>query len=84
MPKTETFPWPGLAGWIATAVPVIAYDTWAVVTGRPTMSRTLGHYLARPVVGPLLAGFGGALGYHLFIEELLPAFWAEQTARQDP
>jgi hypothetical protein len=77
----DTYPFPGLAGWAATLGVVVAYDTWAIRGARPTMSRTLGHYLAKPLLGPVLAGSVLGLGYHLLIEELMPAWW--ETARLD-
>lgn len=70
--REQTFPFPGLYGWAATAAVVVAYDSWAAVTGHATMSRTLGHYLRRPVVGPIIAGAWAGLCYHLLIEELPP------------
>lgn len=69
--KRETFPFPGLYGWLATFAAVGAYDGWAIKTGRPTMSRTLGHYLHRPVIGPVFAGAWAGLCYHLLVEERL-------------
>jgi hypothetical protein len=71
--EKETFPFPGLYGWTATAAVVVAFDVWAEKTGHPTMSRTLGWYLHRPVTGPILAGAWAALAYHLLVEERLTA-----------
>ena len=71
--KRQTFPFPGLYGWLATAAVVVGYDAWAILTDRPTMSRTLGHYLHRPVLGPVLAGTWAGLAYHLLVEERLTA-----------
>lgn len=71
------FPLTGLIGWGITLASVVAYDTWAIATHRPTMSATLGHYLAHPVLGPVLAGAWAGLSYHLLIEEVLPAFAQE-------
>lgn len=65
----ETYPLPGLIGWAVTLGSVVVYDTWASVSGHPTMSRTLGHYLRRPVLGPILAGAWLGLGYHLLVSE---------------
>lgn len=67
----DTFPFPGAYGWAATFGVVAAYDCWAIKTGRPTMSRTLGHYLHRPVIGPIFAGAWAGLAYHLLVEERL-------------
>ena len=67
----------GLIGWGATLGVVVAYDVWAIKTRHPTMSATLGHALAHPVLGPVLAGAYSGLGYHLLVEELLPAFLDE-------
>ncbi len=78
--RTPTYPLPGLVGWAATIGSVVAYDLWAARTGRPTMSNTLGHYLAHPVLGPVLAGAWAGLSYHLLIEELWPAFQSELPA----
>jgi len=73
----------GIVGWAATTASVVAYDAWAIKTGRPTMSRTLGHYLAHPIAGPILAGVWMGLSYHLLVEELLPAFMADRIRRPD-
>lgn len=73
----ETYPLPGLYGWAATFAVVGAFDLWAAHNKRPTMSRTLGHYLAHPVLGPLLAGGWCMLSFHLLIEELLPGMIEE-------
>ncbi len=67
----ETYPFPGLYGWLATFGIVVAYDLWATSHKRPTMSRTLGHYLHQPVTGPILAGAWAGLAYHLLVEERL-------------
>ena len=72
-PRRQTFPLPGLYGWIATLGVVATYDGWAMATGRPTMSRTLGYYLHRPILGPILAGAWAGLAYHLLVEERLTA-----------
>lgn len=77
----QSFPAPGVYGWAATAAVVVGYDLWAHYTGRPTMSRTLGHYLARPVLGPALAGGWAALTYHLLVEELLPELTRARAER---
>lgn len=71
--RRDTFPFPGLYGWAATFGVVVAFDVWAMKTGRPTMSRTLGYYLHRPITGPILAGAWAGLCYHLLIEERLEA-----------
>ncbi len=71
----------GLVGWAATTTSVVVYDVWAAKTGHPTMSRTLGHYLAHPIAGPVLAGCWMGLTYHLLVEELLPAFLEERVKR---
>jgi hypothetical protein len=70
-----------LVGWGVTLGSVVAYDTWAIRTRRPTMSRTLGHYLAHPVLGPVLAGAWSGLSYHLLVEELLPAFFDSRASK---
>lgn len=77
MAREQPYPFPGAAGWGLVLGATVAYDWWAIKTGRPTMSRTLGHHLARPVLGPVLAGGLLGLAYHLLGEELLPA-WAQQ------
>lgn len=69
--KHETYPCPGLYGWAATFGVVIAYDLWAARTGHPTMSRTLGYYLHKPILGPIFAGAWAGLAYHLLVEERL-------------
>lgn len=69
----------GLIGWAFTLGSVVGFDTWAIRTKNPTMSRTLGHYLARPVLGPVLAGAWCGLSYHLLAEELLPAYFAAKA-----
>lgn len=69
----QTYPLPGLYGWAATAAVVVIYDRWAIVNQRPTMSRTLGHYLHRPILGPVLAGAWAGLCYHLLVEERFTA-----------
>jgi hypothetical protein len=74
----------GLVGWAVTTGSVVVYDAWALKTKRPTMSRTLGHYLAHPIVGPVLAGIWMGLSYHLLVEELLPAFFDERFSRTTP
>jgi hypothetical protein len=71
----------GLVGWGITLGSVVSYDVWASRTGHPTMSRTLGHFLAHPVWGPVLAGSWCGLTYHLLIEELIPEIVAERLAR---
>lgn len=71
----------GLVGWAATTGVVVGYDVWAARTGHPTMSRTLGHFLAHPLIGPMLAGGWFMLTYHLLIEELIPEIVAERQAR---
>lgn len=68
---SPSFPFPGLYGWAATFGVVAAFDAWAMATGRPTMSRTLGHYLHQPILGPVLAGAWAGLAYHLLVEERL-------------
>lgn len=72
--RKDTYPFPGAIGWAITLGSVVAYDWWAIKSKRPTMSKTLGHYLAYPVLGPFLAAASLGLSYHLLIEELLPAF----------
>lgn len=72
---------PGIVGWAVTLGTVVVYDTWAIRTKRPTMSATLGHFLAHPVLGPVLAGAGGGLMYHLYVEEAMPAFLAHRADR---
>ncbi|MCU4184036.1 hypothetical protein K6U06_06665 [Acidiferrimicrobium sp. IK] len=67
------YPFPGLYGWLATATVVVGFDLWAARTRRPTMSRTLGHYLSQPILGPVLAGSWAGLAYHLLVEERLVA-----------
>lgn len=69
MAARQTFPFPGLVGWFATAAVVVGYDAWAARSHHPTMSRTLGHYLRQPVLGPILAGAWCGLSYHLLINE---------------
>lgn len=71
--EKETFPFPGLWGWLAVFGVVAAFDVWAIETGRATLSRTLGYYLHRPVTGPILAGGWAGLAYHLLVEERLTA-----------
>lgn len=71
MKPKDTYPFPGLWGWMATAATVVAYDLWAAKSKRPTMSRTLGHYLHKPILGPVFAGAWSALAYHLLVEERL-------------
>jgi hypothetical protein len=71
--RPRDFPFPGLYGWIATFGVVTAFDMWAAMNGKPTMSRTLGHYLSRPITGPILAGAWAGLAYHLLVEERLVA-----------
>lgn len=83
-PKVETYPWPGVGGWIVTLGSVVVFDVWAARTGRPTMSRTLGHYLGRPVLGPVLAGAWSGLSYHLLVEELLPGLLQAHLERTSP
>jgi len=78
---TPRFRLAGLVGWGATVGVAIAYDVWALRTKRPTMSRTLGHFLAQPLWGPVLAGAWAGLSYHLLIEELLPAWAASHGAQ---
>jgi hypothetical protein len=75
------FPKIAFAGWAATLGAVVVYDTWAIKNKRPTMSATMGHYLARPIVGPVVAGAWCGLTYHLLVEELLPSFLAEKTSQ---
>lgn len=65
----QTYPLPGLYGWAATFAVVVGYDIWASSSGHPTMSRTLGHYLRRPVTGPIIAAAWAGLTYHLLIME---------------
>lgn len=60
---------PGLYGWIAVAAVVVATDVLLIKHHKPTMSRTLGHYLGHPLFGPVLAGAWSGLSYHLLIEE---------------
>lgn len=67
----DDYPFPGLIGWVATAVVVVGFDWWAASHRRPTMSRTLGHYLSQPITGPVLAGAWAGLAYHLLVEERL-------------
>jgi hypothetical protein len=73
------FPKIAFAGWAATLGAVVVYDTWAIKNKRPTMSATMGHYLAHPVLGPVLAGAWCGLSFHLLIEELLPAWLDERS-----
>jgi hypothetical protein len=87
-PGVPTYPWPGAAGWLALNATWIGYDLWATKVQRllrrpekPTMSMTIGHYLAHPVMGPLIAGAGLGMVYHLLIEELLPAWYQQMQAR---
>jgi hypothetical protein len=70
-PVVDVYPFPGLYGWMMTAAVVVGFDVWAHFNDRPTMSRTMGHFLAQPVLGPILAGAWSALAYHLLIEERL-------------
>lgn len=80
--RKQTFPFPGLFGWAVTLGSVVVYDTWAIKSGRPTMSRTLGHYLAHPVLGPVLAGAWSGLSYHLLVEEIIPTVVEEYRAKR--
>jgi hypothetical protein len=71
---------PGILAWIVTCMVPTAFDLWAVHCDpeRPTQSRTLGHFLAHPVIGPVLAGIFCGLGYHLLVNEALIC-WSERT-----
>lgn len=81
--RRRGYPLVGLVGWGVTFGAVIGYDTWAHFAHRPTMSATLGHYLAHPILGPVLAGAWAGLTYHLLIEELWPAFQSEHPGSSD-
>lgn len=74
----------GFIGWAATTATVVAADMIAVRTGHATMSRTLGHFLGRPLVGPILAGAWSGLSYHLLIEELIPALLESAPTLPNP
>lgn len=62
---------PGLYGWLTVLAVVVGADEWLIRHHYPTVSRTLGHYLKHPVLGPILAGAWLGLTYHLLIEERL-------------
>lgn len=64
---------PGIMAWLATCAVPAAFDEWATTRcpQRPTQSRTLGHFLPNQIIGPVLFGVFCALGYHLFVEELV-------------
>jgi hypothetical protein len=61
----------GITGWLSVLAGVVCIDVWLIRHKRPTMSRTLGHFLSDPLVGPVLAGAWAGLTYHLLIEERL-------------
>ena len=65
--------YPGVFGWAAVAAVVVGADVVLVKKHYPTMSRTLGYGLRKPIVGPVLAGAWLGLTYHLVIEEILDA-----------
>lgn len=69
--KKQPYPFPGLWGWVATLATVVIADMELAKRGYPTMSRTLGHYLHKPILGPILAGAWAGLAYHLLVEERL-------------
>jgi len=74
----------GLIGWGATLGVVVAYDTWAICTKRPTMSASMGRVLAHPLLGPVVAAAWGGLTYHLVALEMLPAFFDENPHLPSP
>lgn len=76
----DDYPFPGLYGWLATFGVVTVFDIWASRTDHPTMSRTLGHYLSKPVLGPVVAGAWAGLAYHLLVNERLTALDAALVA----
>lgn len=66
----------GWIGWAAVILVAVAYDAWALLTSHETLSSAVGRAAANPIAGPILFGIVAGLCFHLFIEELLPAFLA--------
>lgn len=67
--KSKRFdPRPGILCWVLLLATAIACDSVLIWRKKPTMSRTLGHYLRTPF-GPILAGLVGGLSWHLLEAE---------------
>jgi hypothetical protein len=74
------------AGWAAIATWVIAYDAWAIITKKQTLSAAFWHTQERNV-GKLavLLGWGG-LTWHLVMgnKQVLPDKWHEMYLNTHP
>lgn len=61
-------PIPGVIAWATVGMVAIIVDLLLIRYHKPTMSRTLGHFLRTPF-GPVVAGLVGGLSWHLLEAE---------------
>lgn len=62
---------PGLVGWVAVTVVVVAADVIAARTDRRTMSAWVAAAERHPVASPVVVGTAVGLGWHLLGHPLL-------------
>lgn len=68
--------YPGIGLWLGIVLYVVVGDLLLAHNHKPTMSRTYGHFLRHPLLGPILAGIWGGLAWHLTVSE--PFQWAAE------
>jgi hypothetical protein len=56
---------PASCGIAGIAAAIVAADTWASRTGRPTLSAAVAHLGRDPLGGPIVIGVLAALAWHL-------------------
>jgi hypothetical protein len=69
--------YPGIYAWALILATVIVADTLLIRAHKPTMSRTWGHALRNPILGPVLVGLWRGLDWHLNEEE--PFQWCAEN-----
>lgn len=58
--------YPPLIGWLLLTLVVVAYDAWAIITGRDTMSKGFWRGVRHPALRWVVIPAWAALTVHLF------------------